>query len=398
MAKRVLVTDANSTKALAIIRSLGPNYEVFAAGTDRMALGRFSKYCIKYFKYNRNTSEFVNAVLSLCKVNKIEILITPEEESSFLVSQRKEEFAENGIILTVPSFRVMQICMNKPSTLEYAAKVGVPIPRTEYLKSTEEAFDAAQRIGYPVVVRPVSSHYWTGQDFIRTGAVGYARNYQELKNQIEKQPSEMPPPFLQKYVEGRGMSVLFAMNKHAEIVAMAAHEGIREYRPTGGTLIVRRSIAINDKILTYCTTLLKEIGYDGGVLEVEFRVSNDMEKIYFMEINPRFWATVQGPIDAGVDFPAILVATALGQNVPKPDYKVGVVTRWWFGDLIRFLRVLKGKPKGYEGYFPSRWKGLKDFFGKQPENSHNEVLRLYDIMPAIMEFPCMLARYFGRRL
>lgn len=397
MAKKVLVTDANSTKSLAIVRSLGSQYDVYAASTDRMALGRFSKYCKRYFRYEKGTERFVSQILALCKTNAMDILITPEEESSFLVAQQKSLFEDSGITLTVPDFQVMQICMSKPRTLEYARRTGVPLPRTEFIGSIEEAYAAAERIGYPIVIRPVSSHYWAGDHFIRTGAVGYARNRQELEMKLKTHDSRMPLPFLQEYIRGRGMSVLLAMNQSADIVAEAAHEGIREYRPTGGTLAVRRSIAVTEELRTYCSRLLKEIGYNGGVLEVEFLIDLNTKNIYFVEINPRFWATVQGPINAGVDFPKILVVTALGQELPKPEHKVGVVTRWWLGDLIRFIRVLKGRPQGYEGPFPSRWKGFVDFFGKQPKNSINEVLRFSDIVPAVMEFPCLVAKYIGRR-
>jgi predicted ATP-grasp superfamily ATP-dependent carboligase len=397
MAIRVLVTDANSTKALAIVRSLGTVYEVFAAGTTKISLGAFSRYCRKYFRYKTGSKYFIGSVLDICRTHQIDVIITPEEESSFLAAQNRSLFTENGITITVPGFDVMQICMSKPRTLEHAARAGVPLPRTEFISSTEQAFEAAEKIGYPVVVRPVSSHYWTGERFLRTGAVGYMKNRQELEEKIKSLDPQVPLPFIQEYVESRGMSVLCATNKNAQIIAVAAHEGIREYRPTGGTLAVRRSIAVDDVLLGYCSRLIREIGYDGGVLEVEFIISKKTGDVYFVEINPRFWATVQGPINAGVDFPKILVASALGIDYPEPVHKTGVVTRWWLGDLIRFISILNGKPPGFQGDFPSRRKGFVDFFGRQPKGSINEVLRFNDIVPAIMEAPCMIAKYLGKQ-
>lgn len=396
MAKRILITDANTPKALAITRSLGKEYDIYAASSDIVALASFSKYCKKYFKYKSGSGHFVNTILKLCKDNSIDVLITPEEESSFLVAKEKELFNNNDIITTIADFDAIRTCMTKPMTLKIAEQTGVTIPKTEYIESPEDAFEAAERIGYPVVVRPISSHYWTGSEFVRTGAVSYAKNPVELEEAIAKSDPRMPLPFLQEFIEGSGMSVLLAMDKNSEICAEAAHRGIREYRPTGGTLVVRESLEVTKQLHEHCARLLKGIGYRCGVLEVEFRYKNNVEDIYLMEINPRFWASVQGPIDAGVDFPKILVKTVLDEEFPRPDYHVGYVSRWWLGDLIRFIRILKGKPRGFEGQFPSRWKGFVDFFGKQPENSRNEVCRMYDFVPAIVEFPCMLIKYSGR--
>jgi predicted ATP-grasp superfamily ATP-dependent carboligase len=398
MAHKIFVTDANSTKALAIIRSLGTEYEVFAGSTDSIALGRFSKYCRKYIRYKEGSKNFIPEILNICKANEVDILITPEEQSSFLVAKNKIIFAENDIITTIAGFDAIKACMNKPQTLDNAQKVGIPFPRTEFVNSIDDVFDAAGRLGYPIVIRPVTSHYWTGNYFIRTGSVCYAKNKEELEIAFNKQDLNLPLPFLQEYFGGKGVSVLLAMDENNDVCAVAAQEGIREYKPTGGTLAVRRSIKVNETLLSYSSNLLKKIGYNGGVAEVEFRVSDNMKNVSLVEVNPRFWATVQGAINAGVDFPKILVRNVLKKEIPEPHYEVGVVTRWLLGDFIRFIRILKGKPKGYEGNFPSRWKGFVDFFGKQPENTQNEVLRFSDIIPAIVEFPCMLIKYIKRKL
>ncbi len=49
---------------------------------------------------------------------------------------------------------------------------------------------------------------------------------------------------------------------------------------------------------------------------VEFKADARTGTPYLMEINGRFWGSLQLAIDAGVDFPAILVAAALGAPIP----------------------------------------------------------------------------------
>jgi len=47
---------------------------------------------------------------------------------------------------------------------------------------------------------------------------------------------------------------------------------------------------------------------------VEYKIDSASGTPYLMEINGRFWGSVQLAIDAGVDFPRLLVECALGRE------------------------------------------------------------------------------------
>jgi len=130
--------------------------------------------------------------------------------------------------------------------------------------------------------------------------------------------------------------------------------------------------------------LLRKLGW-WGVAMVEFRVDDSIGCPYLMEINGRFWGSLQLAIDAGVNFPRLLLDLALGKPIECRPYKVGVISRWWLGDLRRTLRVLRGRPAGYKGEFPGRLAGLREFFGKQPPGTLNQVFRRHDPLPACAE-------------
>lgn len=53
-----------------------------------------------------------------------------------------------------------------------------------------------------------------------------------------------------------------------------------------------------------------------------------------MEVNGRFWGSLQLAVDAGVDFPWLLYRLAVGQPVEvSGTWRVGVRSRWLLGDL-----------------------------------------------------------------
>jgi hypothetical protein len=61
-----------------------------------------------------------------------------------------------------------------------------------------------------------------------------------------------------------------------------------------------------------------------------------------MEINARFWGSIQLAIDCGVDFPWLYYLLMQGQPVPVvTDFTVGRRLRWLLGDLDSLLIRLR---------------------------------------------------------
>ena len=76
---------------------------------------------------------------------------------------------------------------------------------------------------------------------------------------------------------------------------------------------------------------------------VEFRIDRH-GKPWFMEVNGRFWGSLQLAIDCGVDFPWLYYQLCRGRQVePVMDYAVGRRLRWELGDLDHLLLQLRGK-------------------------------------------------------
>ena len=63
-----------------------------------------------------------------------------------------------------------------------------------------------------------------------------------------------------------------------------------------------------------------------------------------MEINTRFWGSLQLAVDAGVDFPWLLYQLACGeQPEPVSSYKTGRRLRWLLGDLDSLYLTLRDR-------------------------------------------------------
>ena len=75
---------------------------------------------------------------------------------------------------------------------------------------------------------------------------------------------------------------------------------------------------------------------------LEFKQGTD-GKFYLMEINPRFWGSLQLAISAGRDFPLMLYNSFINNdstNKHRP-YLVGLRLRWFLGTLDHLIIRLK---------------------------------------------------------
>ncbi len=100
-----------------------------------------------------------------------------------------------------------------------------------------------------------------------------------------------------------------------------------------------------------------------------------------LEINGRFWGSLQLAVDAGIDFPYLLYRLAVDGDVePAFSYETGVRLRWWFGDLDwLLLRLRAGGPVG------GRLKAIREFLSPSSNRTRSEVFRWDDRGPAFEE-------------
>lgn len=93
-------------------------------------------------------------------------LIVPEIEA--IRTERLYEFEQEGI-LVVPSARAVNFTMNRKAIRDLAAKeLGLKTARYFYAKSLDELKDAAAKIGFPCVVKPLMSSSGKGQSIVKT--------------------------------------------------------------------------------------------------------------------------------------------------------------------------------------------------------------------------------------
>ena len=129
-------------------------------------------------------------------------------------------------------------------------------------------------------------------------------------------PTAAFPVLLQRWVDGVGEG-FFALRWGGRPVAMFAHRRLREKPPSGGVSVYRESIPLDESLVGPGLRLLEQLDWN-GVAMVECKREQATGRQVIMEVNGRFWGSLQLAIDAGVELPPHQVRGAAGGARPHP--------------------------------------------------------------------------------
>lgn len=384
----VLITDGEQRAALALARSLGrAGFPVYVISSHETSLAGSSRFAAQHARTPDPLADpdgFVAALHPLLRKWNIRCLVPVGEAALLAVLGARDEF--QGVTIPFPDLDVFRAICDKKALLQTACALGIAVPSQHVLEQPADALHL-DRVAqsYPVVLKPARSVADAASGRIKHGVL-HAASPDELQRLLDELPATAYPLLLQQRIDGPGVGV-FLLRWRGDTLAVFAHRRLREKPPSGGVSVYRESITVDPALVRMSTDLLERYGWE-GVAMVEYKLDAQTGTPYLMEVNGRFWGSLQLAIDAGVDFPVQLVRAALGEPVQAlPRYRNGVRSRWWWGDVDQLIsRVRHTKEDlALPADAPSRLRSILDFLVIWRPGDRSEVFRWSDPAPAWRE-------------
>lgn len=215
-----------------------------------------------------------------------------------------KRFVEEGIHIFGTEFAMIDFAEDRGEFSQLLKRLDIPFPKYGTARNAEDALHIADRIGYPVLIRP--SYVLGGQGMriavkeeeLRKYVVNILKTHPENDFLIDK--------YLDKAVEVDVDSVFDGEQLHiAGIMQHIEPAGVH----SGDSTAVLPPYSLSDKVIEtieeYQLKIAKEMGII-GFLNVQYAVKN--EKVYVLEANPRSTRTI----------PFLAKATQ------RPEAKIGV--------------------------------------------------------------------------
>ncbi len=236
---------------------------------------------------------------------------------------------------------------------ELCQSIGEPVIPSEITYDIEQAKEAAERIGYPVVLRPAFTLGGTGG--------GFANNQEELievgLNAFKLSPVHQV--LIEKSVKGY-KEIEFEVMRDSKDKAITIC-GMENIDPvgvhTGDSIVVAPIMTLNDHDLKMLNDsalkLIRELKIEGGC-NVQFALNPTSSEYYLIEVNPRVSrssalaskasgypiAKVTAKIAVGMALEDIEIANTTAAFEPKLDYVIAKLPRFPFDKFSTATNVL----------------------------------------------------------
>lgn len=327
----VLVTDASKRETLAIVRSLSKKGIAVTVGEDRkLCCSFFSKYIknkIIYPNPAENPFSFIKSIYELVKRSKYDVIFPVDDQTTILFSKYKDKLSKYTKV-PVADYETIMKGRDKAKTIKIAMGNGIPCPKTYFVDDIEEI--RKDEIEFPVVIKPRESSGARG--------IAYVNSLEELMREYKKVKKRYGTPLIQEYIPHNGghYSVCALFNQDSEPRAIFVYKELRQYPITGGPATFSVSVEKTD-VLKYAIKLLKAMKWY-GVAHLDFLIDSRDKKPKLLEVNPRFWSSLELAILSGVDFPYLLYKMALDGDVETvTKYETGIKLRFLVGDILWLL-------------------------------------------------------------
>jgi predicted ATP-grasp superfamily ATP-dependent carboligase len=350
---KILVLDGDHKNALAIIRHLGRTgrYIIDAASFHKHSLGFYSKYTSKKFitaNPKKDPEQYIADLVSVLQKGYY-LTVIPVSYISYQLCSAAKELLSAFTHLTIPSEHHIDIASSKLKTYRLAHQLGVPHPPVTEIKNVEEIEKV--EVEFPCVIKAAME--------MGKNLVDYVSNRDELITKYRKMCSgndfKGMLPIVQKYIQGEGAG-FFAFYKKGECTNFFMHQRVREYPVKGGASVVARSF-YNEQVYNDGKKILDALQWEGMAM-VEFKKDNKTGIYNLMEINAKFWGSLDLALAAGMDFPQMLIEDALGQEIAKREYR-DIRFQWILnGDLFHVLE----RPGHVVGFFGELFRSKNDFW------------------------------------
>ncbi|XP_042188862.1 CAD protein isoform X2 [Callorhinchus milii] len=297
------------------------------------------------------TLEYVTQVIQNERPDGILLTFGGQTALNCGVELKKQRIFEkyNVRVLGTPVSSI-EMTEDRKKFVEKMAEINEHVAPSEAVFSLEQAQAAAERLGYPVLIRAAFALGGLGS--------GFADNKEELGTLVTQAFTHTSQVLIDKSLKGwKEIEYEVVRDAYDNCITVCNMENIDPLGiHTGESIVVAPSQTLNDKEYNMLrTTAIKVVRHLGivGECNIQYALSPESEQYYIIEVNARL-SRSSALASKATGYPLAYVAAKLALGIPLPvlrnsvtnsttanfepslDYCVVKVPRW---DLSKFLRV-----------------------------------------------------------
>jgi carbamoyl-phosphate synthase large subunit len=241
---------------------------------------------------------YLNSLLEICDVEKINILIPLIDSELNLLAANKSLFETVGVNVIISSIELNLIASNKQTTYDFFISNDISTPKVYSIYELEQG-----QFEFPLIVKPFDGSSSKG--------VTKVNNIRELSF-FRKYISN---PIIQEFIEGEEFTIDVMVDFDNNIKTIVPR--LRIETRSGE---VSKGMTIKDfSIINEVKRVIDLLPGPVGCITLQCFKQND-GTVKFIEINPRFGGGIPLSIEAGANFPLWIIKMCTGQALGDEEY------------------------------------------------------------------------------
>ena len=345
-----MMMDGGGQVALPVARCLGqvPGLSLHVVSDEAAVPLRFSRHRTSFHVRPLATDEQrLAAAHDVIRRVRPDVLLPVLGDDVRFLSQHAASLPPDVQLAPTPPVDAFDTVVNKWRLAQFLEQHGLPGPAT-ILYTADDAFERRlAALTFPVLIKPVRGSSGNGiRQFDTPDA---------LRDALQQQPDAQGLTIVQELLPGYDIDCSVLCQDGA-FLAYTIQRGFMArpgaFAPPAGIEFVH-----DEQVYDVTRRLMAALGWT-GVAHVDLRVDQRDGQVKILEINARYWTSLEGSLKAGVNFPHLHVLAGLGVTFPMPDYRpvrfvagdVGLIQKVRYPRRTRFslgetnLRYMLGDP------------------------------------------------------
>ncbi len=361
MSISVLIPDGESVLLIYVVNCLSqiPGISLFVMSNSNYNAVRFSRHISKFIYYpsTKDDQKWIQNINAEVQKHNIDIIMPIFEIGIHRIIRNKKLLHGCDRLITLPDLEAFATVINKWELATYCKENNIFVPESFlYVPGKELPNTFFVPMKFPVIVKPLEGF---------GGGMGIAvfDTKPELAKYLDESANR--PTIIQNFIKGYDIDCSI-LAEDGKIIAHTIQKGYLQgdspYAPQVGLEFMD-----NPKLLEVVEKLVGSLKWN-GVAHLDLRYDEEDNTYKIIELNPRFWSSIDASCLMGVNFPHLLILQTLGYKFSKPVPKYES-----YLSLKGFVKTIK-----------------KDFFflAKRKFIMNNTQFRfvVYDVFPTLYKY------------
>lgn len=309
----LIIDDDRISITLSVIRCLGMQNEadihVLSLAGHTYPVFRFSRY-VKSFSSAKvkNDDQAFGAIRNAAIKIKADLIIPIRESTMLLLSERMQECLNFTRVPPLPKPDTLELVRNKWQLYNWLFENGFspvkPVRYTDFILDEHRINNST----YPLLIKP----------FLEAGGTGITliKNPSALRS---FRPSAICSPdelLIQPYIPGFDID-FSGLVLEGKVLAYTIQQGVSGKEK----FVYSRHIKfVHDGLLAeMASQIFKKLNYS-GIAHLDFRHDVTDNTYKLVDFNPRFWRSLLGSLNAGINFPWLAVQHSFNISFKETRY------------------------------------------------------------------------------